>query len=61
MAYVGKRTDALDITLSRWLSGIGILCFVFGAVLLLMRIAIGSLASPAPSRRPRPAPRKLFK
>lgn len=61
MDYVRKQADTLDIDLSRWLSGIGILCFVFGGLLFLMRIAVGSLAAPAPSRRPRPAPRTLFK
>lgn len=62
MAYVRQQSDKLDIKLSRWMSGIGILCFVFGGLLLFMRIAVGSLVAPTPTRRrARPAPRKLFK
>lgn len=60
MQYVKRQTDDLDVTERRWFTGIGIVCFVFGGVLLILRVAIGSIIPQPPSRRELTG-RKLFK
>lgn len=61
--YVNKEQDELDMDESKWVSGIGVLCFVFGGLLLFIRPIVGAIVPPAAPRRPRAsaqAPRKLF-
>lgn len=62
MDYVNKKRDELDIDESKWVSGIGVLCFVFGLLLIVVRFIVGAIVPPAPSRlhKNAAAPRKLF-
>lgn len=61
MQYVKKQIDEVDVKEGRWLTGLGIVCYVFGGLLLVLRVAIGSLLAQPPSRRDLAARRKLFK
>lgn len=60
MQYARKQVDELDVTEGRWFTGIGIVCFVFGGLLLVMRVAVGSII-PQPLSRRDLARRELFK
>lgn len=60
MSYVNNKIDDLDIRESRWLTGIGIVCYVFGVLLLVLRIAIGSIL-PQPASGRDLSRRQLFK
>ncbi|CAM9642109.1 unnamed protein product [Choristocarpus tenellus] len=51
MKYVRDQTQELDIEEKRWFSSVGIVCMVFGVLLLLMRVAVGDLrTNPTPQR-----------
>jgi hypothetical protein len=39
-----KERDYLDIKHEKWVSALGLMCLVFGGMLLLMRIAVGNLS-----------------
>lgn len=60
MQYVKRQIDNLDVREGRWFTGIGIVCFVFGSLLLILRVAIGSIIAQPVSRRDLSG-RKLFK
>lgn len=60
MQYVKKQVDHLDVKEGRWFTGIGIVCFVFGGLLLILRVVIGSVMPQPPSRKDL-SRRKLFK
>ena len=60
MKYVKRQIDELDVREGRWFTGIGVVCFVFGALLLILRVAIGSIIPQPPSRKDL-SRRQLFK
>ncbi|CAB1120321.1 unnamed protein product [Ectocarpus sp. CCAP 1310/34] len=60
MQYVQRQIDDLDVKEGRWFTGIGIVCFVFGGVLILLRVVVGSIFPQPPSRRDL-SRRQLFK
>jgi len=60
MKYVKRQVDELDVREGRWFTGIGVVCFVFGGLLLILRLAIGSIIPQPPSRKDL-ARRELFK
>ena len=61
MRYVQKQIDDLDVREGRWLTGIGIVCYVFGGLLLIMRVVIGSIVPQPLSRRDLSSRKRLFK
>lgn len=62
MRYVqNKKIEDLDVREGRWLTGIGIVCYVFGGLLLIMRVAIGSIVPQPLSRRDLSSKKRLFK
>lgn len=60
MQYVKRQIDDLDVKEGRWFTGIGVVCFVFGGLSLVLRVAIGAIIPQPPSRRDLTG-RKLFK
>ncbi|CAN0168424.1 unnamed protein product [Discosporangium mesarthrocarpum] len=52
MRYVRSQKEELDIEERRWLSSVGLVCFVFGGLLLLMRLAVGDLRMKPPPSKP---------
>eukprot|EP00752_Nemacystus_decipiens_P004272 g3902.t1 len=60
MKYVKRQIDELDVREGRWFTGVGVVCFVFGALLLILRVAIGSIIPQPPSRKDL-SRRQLFK
>lgn len=60
MQYVKRQVDEVHVEEGRWFTGIGILCFVFGGLLLILRLVIGAIMPQPPSRKDL-SRRKLFK
>ena len=61
MQYVKKQVDELDVREGRWITGVGIVCYAFGGILIVMRFALAPIFMEPPSRRDLSSRRKLFK
>lgn len=59
--YVKNQVNELDIREGRWLTGVGIVCYAFGGLLIIMRFALGPIFMDPPSKRDLSSRKKLFK
>lgn len=60
MRYVKNQVNELNIREGRWLTGVGIVCYAFGCLLIIMRFALGPIFMDPPSRRDLSSRKKLF-
>mmetsp|Transcript_19305 Transcript_19305/g.28531 ORF Transcript_19305/g.28531 Transcript_19305/m.28531 type:complete len:216 (+) Transcript_19305:79-726(+) len=44
MSYIRKETDEIEIEHTKWTSGIGLVCVIFGIMLFMMRMVVGNLS-----------------